>query len=169
MRSVVEASSQSLAVPDPALLADAAVEIDSELDLIEINLDLSTTTDTSEIGLIRLVMSKAVLIIHLSITLFCIVAFLGPEAVLWFHVVFVPLMVLHWRLNDDICILTDAELWLLGKTRDDIGDGQFFVSRISEFFLTQPLTEDAANKVARGVTWAVWAICVIRLGLMYLH
>jgi hypothetical protein len=169
MRSVVEASSQSLVTPDPALLADAAVEIGSELDSIAVNLDLSSPIEISDVGLIRLASSKLVLFIHLSITLFCIVAFLGPEPVLWFHVVFVPLMVLHWRLNDDICILTDAELWLRGETRDDIGEGRYFVSRISEFFLSEPFTEETSDKVARGVTWVVWAISVIRLGLMYLR
>jgi hypothetical protein len=168
MRSVVEASSQSLGTPDPALLAEAVVEIGSELDPITLNLNLAAPKDISGIGPIRLILSKTVLIIHLSITLFCIVAFLGPEPVLWFHVVFVPLMVLHWRLNDDICIFTDAELWLRGETRDDMGDGRFFVSRISEFFLSVPLTEETSDKVARGVTWCVWAISVIRLGLMYL-
>ncbi len=158
---------------DPAALMHGVVDgtvVANDSAVVENLSDaLSLDLDTVDATLVRRLLAKSVLALHLSITLFCIVAFLGPEPVLWFHLFFVPLMVLHWRLNDSVCILTDLENWLLGKRRDMTEPNRFFVIRLSDVLLRRPLTEVGADRLARGVTWGAWAASLIRLSLIHLR
>ncbi len=128
---------------------------------------MSLYLEPAKVAIPRIFLARLTMLTHIGITLFCCIAFLGPEPVLWFHLAFVPLMLLHWRLNDDICILTDLELKLLGLTRDNAEPNRHFVRRLSSAFLKEPLSEVGADKLAKGIVWLAWGISAGRLAMIH--
>ena len=51
--------------------------------------------------------------LHLAILALIVLGWLLPwRAFLIFYVIFVPAVVLHWKINDDACILNNLENWL---------------------------------------------------------
>ncbi len=58
-------------------------------------------------------LSMMVQVIHLThwvVLLFVLLAWMSPwPALLWLHVVFVPGMIIHWRTNNNRCVLTELE------------------------------------------------------------
>lgn len=67
---------------------------------------------------------------HWIIVLYGVTGWLSPsEGWLIFYLVFVPIMVLHWRFNDNSCFINNIETWLLtGKWRNEQNpeEGGFF-------------------------------------------
>ena len=52
-------------------------------------------------------------LIHLAVLMGVVLGWALPgRGWLVFYLVFLPVMVLHWKLNDDACILNNLENWL---------------------------------------------------------
>jgi hypothetical protein len=69
--------------------------------------------------------------VHLCCVVFFTLAWLIPSPKAWvLHICLTPLMVLQWRLNRDMCLLTNLELWLkTGKWFPEVLEaGQFLQS-----------------------------------------
>lgn len=52
---------------------------------------------------------SVIYIIHIILVYFIILGFLLPYEYLWIHLLTFPLIVLHWKTNNDKCILTEYE------------------------------------------------------------
>ena len=47
---------------------------------------------------------------HWTVILFVLTGWLSPwNTLVWTHVLFIPLMILHWRTNENRCLLTELE------------------------------------------------------------
>lgn len=76
-----------------------------------------------------------------------------------------PVMVLHWRLNGNRCILTDIEMWLRHKpgTMPPKSQHEPFVSRILRLLLRRPVDLVEANLWAYGLVTLMWLLGLLRL------
>ena len=60
---------------------------------------------------------------HLSLVVFVLFAWALPYSSLKiFHLFFVPLVILHWKTNNDQCIMTQWEMRLQGRTEKVEGE-----------------------------------------------
>lgn len=54
---------------------------------------------------------------HLLLTLFLLLGWLCSGLTLWFHVALIPIVVLHWQINQGRCVLSDWEQALKGPVK----------------------------------------------------
>ncbi|NES76889.1 MULTISPECIES: hypothetical protein [unclassified Okeania] len=69
-------------------------------------------------------------ILHTSVLIFTLTGWLLPNKLLLIYLVWIPLMVIQWQLNQETCILTNQENYLLGETNKQKSEqqGQFVKS-----------------------------------------
>ena len=106
--------------------------------------------------------------LHWAILIFVLTAWLWPWATaLWAHAIFVPLMLLHWKTNENRCVLSELETKFKSPEGGAIAraeESQFIKTVWSSVFGTHPPERvmDKINYIACGV---VWTITVLRLSL----
>ena len=92
--------------------------------------------------------------IHLLIMLYIIIApFTSSCYHLILHSIIVPFLILHWKTNNDMCILTLIEQWMTGKE----DSGETFVGRIVKPVYT------ITNKDIYMIVTTLWFITVYKL------
>ncbi|NEO58754.1 MAG: DUF2784 family protein [Okeania sp. SIO3B5] len=69
-------------------------------------------------------------ILHTSVLIFTLTGWLLPNKLLLIYLVWIPLMVIQWQLNQGTCILTNLENYLVGETNKQKSEqqGQFVKS-----------------------------------------
>ena len=55
-------------------------------------------------------------ILHISVLIFTLIGWLLPHEWLWMYLLWIPLIVIQWQLNQGTCILTNLENYLVGET-----------------------------------------------------
>lgn len=102
--------------------------------------------------------------LHLVSLLFLLFGFLSPlRSILWLHLLFVPGVVLQWRLNRGTCLLTNLENRLSGtgiqKSRQQ---GQFIKGILRLCF--DPLPPDPVIKFwLYALIWSSWSATLLRI------
>ena len=102
--------------------------------------------------------------LHIFITLFILVGCFSPwPKLLWIHLFFVPLVLLHWGLNRNRCFLTDWEYRLKGISPQDVKHDDGFVRSLLEMFIKNVPSPKVLRVIIRSVTVSCWVITVARL------
>jgi len=117
---------------------------------------VTNSADTSRIE--YPVLATCVRLIHHGIILFVVLGWAIPSReVRLIHMIFLPLMFLHWRLNRNTCILTNLEHWLRGSTRPK-EQQTGFIRGAAEKILRRELSESRVNTVIYAILVVVWLL-----------
>lgn len=100
--------------------------------------------------------------LHLAILLFVLLGWLAPwRNILLLHAAFVPLMILHWKTNNDTCCLTSVEQQLRGSHRENTA-GSFIKSILLVFFVSLP-PDSVIQRYLYLTLFTTWGVGVLRL------
>ncbi len=106
--------------------------------------------------------------LHLAILVFIILGWVVPvSAVLWAHVVLVPLILGIWYLNDCSCPLNNIESYLLKglwRDPDNREEGSFVVVVVEQYLGMQP-TQKQMDMITYGIMGLAWALSGVHLWL----
>lgn len=109
---------------------------------------------------------RALQSLHYLIVLIVLIGWLGSDA-LWlkFYVFALPVMVLHWRLNGNRCILTDIEMWFIHspETMPPKNQHEPFIARILRSFFKRDVSLTEANRWAYGCVTLAWLLGIFQL------
>jgi hypothetical protein len=96
--------------------------------------------------------------IHLVFLLaILVVPFTNNRRNLEFYSMVIPFIFYHWSVNDDTCALTQAEMYVTGKHKDET-----FMGRLVGPIYKMPETE--INKLTKTLFFVLWAFVQYRLG-----
>jgi hypothetical protein len=120
-------------------------------------------------------MVRVINVAHWVILLFVLTAWMWPwPAAWWLHIVFVPLMIIHWRTNRNRCFLSQLEeRFRLKETTEngpitraitevEVEESHFIRSVIKKFFGVSP-TIAMVEWINYGVMSIAWLGSAIRL------
>ena len=106
--------------------------------------------------------------LHLAILVFIILGWVVPvNAVLWAHLVLVPLILGIWYLNDCSCPLNNIESYLLKglwRDPDNREEGSFVVVVVEQYLGMQP-TQKQMDMITYGIMGLAWALSGVHLWL----
>jgi hypothetical protein len=112
---------------------------------------------------------QALKLIHLIITLFVVGAWLLPWERAWMvNLFFIPALIIHWKTNNNDCVLTNIEHGWLKKHRPDLleadkAQGEFTRRLLRPFLGNRELTRAEMMKVIYGSMALSWIVCAMRL------
>lgn len=99
-----------------------------------------------------------IFLIHLVFLLWIlIVPFMNDRRSLEFYSIVIPFIFYHWSVNDDTCALTQAEMYLTGKQKDET-----FMGRVVGPIYK--MEENELNHLTKSIFFALWAFVQYRLG-----
>ena len=105
---------------------------------------------------------RAIQIFHFAVIVFVLTACFLPWREVWiFHAIFVPLMVLHWKTNQNRCVLTQIEAKLKGE-REEPSESGFIKKLIGKFFGKEPSAEHLQLMID-SILVVVWGITIGRI------
>jgi len=96
-------------------------------------------------------------IIHNILMFFTIFGFILPKKYLMFHALTFPLILLHWKTNNDKCVLSQLEKYLTG----DNSDSSFMKSFFERFGIN--LTMRGVDILNITLFTVAWLITMYRL------
>ena len=100
--------------------------------------------------------------LHIFILLFVLFGWAFPSlVVLWAHLVFVPIMIVQWKVNSGNCLLTDLENYLLKNKPKPVHTEEGFVKKILKIFFKKLPSDKAIEIGIYVVTVLAW------LGTLY--
>ena len=105
-----------------------------------------------------------IFIIHVVFLLaILIVPFTNNKRNLEFYSMVIPFLFYHWSVNDDTCALTQAEMMVTGKHKDETFMGRL-VGPIYK------MEENQVNNMTKTMFFVLWAFVQYRLGpVSYTH
>jgi len=86
-----------------------------------------------------------------------IVPFTNNQKNLEFYSMLIPFLFYHWSVNDDTCALTQAEMFMTGKHKDETFMGRL-VGPIYK------MEDNEVNNLTKTVFFLLWAFVQYRLG-----
>ena len=86
-----------------------------------------------------------------------VVPFTNDQRNLEFYSILIPFLFFHWSVNDDTCALTQAEMYVTGKTKED----SFMHQIVSPIY---KMDDTEANKLTKTVFFVLWGFVQYRLG-----
>lgn len=111
-------------------------------------------------------MVQVIHLIHWVVLLFVLLAWVSPwPTLLWIHVIFVPGMIIHWRTNNNRCVLTELEEKFkvrTGKVANEDDEAQFVKSIWLRVAGRHP-SERVLNALYYGLPGLAWLATVLRL------
>lgn len=111
-------------------------------------------------GMTTTLLIKAIQYIHMAVLLFVIAAGFSPWREVWLvHVVFVPLMFIHWKTNRNRCVLTQIESRLKGER--EVSESGFIKRVITKFIGREP-SERALQRTINSILVVAWSLSAIR-------
>jgi hypothetical protein len=88
------------------------------------------------------------------VLVYILIGWVLPERFLLPYLVFVPLMIMQWMVNDGTCVLTNLENYLLGKERvKNQQQGQFLKGLVKGVCGREPSD--------RQLFWAVYLLLAV--------
>jgi len=98
-------------------------------------------------------------LLHISIITYTSFGWLIKNEFVWFSIIIIaPILHIHWKTNDDKCILTNIENKL--RKRDDEGT---FIGGISKKILKIELSNSTVSILAYTIMYCSALICILRL------
>ena len=86
-----------------------------------------------------------------------IVPFTNNRRNLEFYSMVIPFIFYHWSVNDDTCALTQAEIAMTGKSKDETFMGRL----VGPIFIMEV---NDVNKMTKTMFFALWALVQYRRG-----
>lgn len=86
-----------------------------------------------------------------------IVPFTNNRRNLEFYSIIIPFIFYHWSVNDDTCALTQAEMYVTGRSKDET-----FMGRVVGPIYK--MEENEINKLTKTLFFVLWAFVQYRLG-----
>ena len=83
--------------------------------------------------------------------------FLNDRRQLEFYSMVIPFIFYHWSVNDDTCALTQAEMYMTGKEKDET-----FMGRVVGPIYK--MEENDINRLTKTLFFVLWAFVQYRLG-----
>jgi hypothetical protein len=107
---------------------------------------------------------KLLSVLHLASTFFLLFGCLVPQKFLWVHVLFWPLVFLHWQLNNGNCIVTDLQK----KVGDPnitakSGSWPYIRSLLANFGDTRAISDTQIHIAIYTIYTVSWAVSLYRL------
>ena len=117
----------------------------------------------------KYILANVIHITHKIIAYIVIFGFLLPKKYLWYHQFLFPILFLHWKTNNDSCILSQIEVYILGdknvpivENDHDDSDSTFMKSLFSNWGLK--ITSDHESNIYTVVLFTTsWLITLYRL------
>lgn len=107
--------------------------------------------------------------IHWAVLIFVLTAWFWPwTAAVWVHAVFVPIMLIHWKTNENRCVLSDLEEKFKSGAgassieRVQAEESQFIRMACTKIFGKAP-SDEALDNINWIVSGLVWVLSVLRL------
>ena len=98
-------------------------------------------------------------LVHLSIMIYTTFGWLIKSEFVWFSIIIMaPMFHIHWKTNNDKCILTNIE----NKLRHDNEKGTF-IGGLSKTFLKIDLSDSTVSLIAYTTIYLSALICILRL------
>ena len=115
----------------------------------------------------RVGLRQTIRVVHISLILFVMFAWLIESVTIWrIHLLFIPLMVFHWKTNDDQCWLTEWEQKLDSNPRERQALQGFFIRRLFKVITCgRSLSEQNMDRLIYGVLAISWLLSLARLQL----
>ena len=87
------------------------------------------------------------------------------------YIIFLPFLAIHWRLNENACILTNLEYWLEHEyqKRPKIRDQEPFVGRILQRIYGRKVTFRTTQFWSHGMLTLAWLLGCAHLHLLDVH
>jgi hypothetical protein len=104
-------------------------------------------------------LAKVVKYSHFSLGIFIVFGFLIPKKYLIFHIVFWPLLVIHWKTNNNKCVLTQVEHFL--NDTKETNDEPFILKHVKNFGFN--VTEKFVDKMMFMIFTIPWLFTCWRL------
>lgn len=99
-----------------------------------------------------------IFLIHLIFLLWIlIIPFTNDRRQLEFYSMVIPFIFYHWSVNDDTCALTQAEMFITGKHKDET-----FMGRVVGPIYK--MEENDINRLTKTVFFMLWSFVQYRLG-----
>lgn len=99
-----------------------------------------------------------IFLIHVIFLLWIlIIPFTNDRRSLEFYSMAIPFIFYHWSVNDDTCALTQAEMYVTGKNKDET-----FMGRVVGPIYK--MEENDVNRLTKSLFFALWAFVQYRLG-----
>ena len=86
-----------------------------------------------------------------------IIPFVYERRQLEFYSMVIPFIFYHWSVNDDTCALTQAEMYVTGKEKDET-----FMGRVVGPIYK--MEENDINRLTKTLFFMLWAFVQYRLG-----
>ena len=98
-------------------------------------------------------------LLHISILLYTTFGWLIKSEFVWFSIILMaPMFHIHWKTNNNKCILTNIE----NKLRHDNEKGTF-IGGLSKTFFKKDLSDSAVSMLAYTIMYSSAFICILRL------
>lgn len=111
---------------------------------------------------------KIIIICHLFIILFIILApFSNSNYILFLHSIIIPLIVMHWILNNDVCSLTLMEKKIREKLYGKQNISKCFTCKIIEPVYNFKDNHKKYDKLLYVVVSILWIISIYKLYYKY--
>ncbi len=99
-----------------------------------------------------------IFVIHLVFLLWILVVpFMNDRRQLEFYSIVIPFIFYHWSVNDDTCALTQAEMYVTGRDKDET-----FMGRVVGPIYK--MEENDVNRLTKTLFFVLWAFVQYRLG-----
>ena len=110
------------------------------------------------------ILARLVRLTHHLVYFFVLIGcFLPWRDALVVHAIFVPLMMIGWKVNNDTCFLTNLEHWLRGTSADHRAqEGEFIKSILARFIDPLP-PDELIERWIYIITCCLWGVTLFRL------
>lgn len=86
-----------------------------------------------------------------------LVPFMGTKKILNLYSLFIPFLFFHWSLNDDTCALTQIEMFMTGKQKEE----SFMGRLIGPIY---NMDDSELSKLTKSMFFGLWTFVQYKLG-----
>jgi hypothetical protein len=85
-----------------------------------------------------------------------VIPFVNNKDLLEFYSLVIPFLMFHWVMNDDTCALTQMEMYMTGKEKEQT----FFGRLVGPLY---SMSDSDADKCVKGILFTLWLVVQFRL------
>ncbi len=112
----------------------------------------------------RLFIARSIKYLHLFVVFMATFGWALPwHYCWWITFISVPIIKLHWKTNNDVCILTTLENKYRGYDNAENDDQEWFIKRLLSTFMKELPTDENIRLGMNFIMFTSWLIAGIRL------
>lgn len=106
------------------------------------------------------VIADIVKVIHISLILYILLGWVINNHYIWYSIlIMIPLLQIHWKMNQGVCFLTTIE----NKLRNRIVKDSTFIGELSKKIFKKELNDSMVDFIIYFGMYSSASICIIRL------